>query len=381
LNENVTAFIRTLSGVHDVNRHYAEIEKKAREGRASDLVAIAASLENGSIPVEAQPWVLEAVFGHIVRSMALAPSIGNTKAVLSLLQIERKRTRQLPRNRMIEVRHAASLLAQGQKTETCLALCAEGVEEEVTREALACWVQELVVRGCDLRSAPSVDVFWSKLREVAHPLAVLPLVGLPSEQHLHEMLPQASPRGASAAIPFGPHDNGAPPVSERRVEVEAREVEAPADLTAGVSNWTAESNGVTEARAFSLAGSLDRLNAEVLTQLRLACLENATTISIQKVDRSRALAILFSAAANGGAYNQGERAAYGRLRIWHSLAALTGRARSESIEDADAIARRCEFYEFGAASDWFRQIAWDLGIACLNEARTGLTVLAATDED
>jgi hypothetical protein len=148
-----------------------------------------------------------------------------------------------------------------------------------------------------------------------------------------------------------------------------------------VSNWTAESNGVTEARAFSLARPLDRLDAEVLTQLRLACLENATTISIQKVDQSRALAILFSAAANGGAYNHGERAAYGRLRIWHSLAALTGRARSESIKDADAIARRCEFFEFGAASDWFRQIAWDLGIACLNEARTGLTVLAATDED
>jgi hypothetical protein len=44
-------------------------------------------------------------------------------------------------------------------------------------------------------------------------------------------------------------------------------------------------------------------------------------------------------------------------------------------------ARECTWYRFTAPTDWFEQVAWDVGLTVLTPDRRQLTVLAATDTD
>ncbi|MFD4009691.1 DUF6183 family protein [Streptomyces albidoflavus] len=65
------------------------------------------------------------------------------------------------------------------------------------------------------------------------------------------------------------------------------------------------------------------------------------------------------------------RRAYGRLAAWQSLAALAGVADGAGSAEAEARAAECAWFGFDARTDWFEQVAWDIGLA----------VLAATDTD
>ena len=70
--------------------------------------------------------------------------------------------------------------------------------------------------------------------------------------------------------------------------------------------------------------------------------------------------------------------AYGRLLAWQSLGAPTGDAPPADIE---ARADRSEWFWFADATDWFEQVAWDIGLAVVSPDRRQLAVLAATDTD
>ena len=82
------------------------------------------------------------------------------------------------------------------------------------------------------------------------------------------------------------------------------------------------------------------------------------------------MAILFGAAANGGAYDSGLGGAYGRAATWRSVRALAGGSHVG-----------CAWWIFDAANDWFQRVAWDLGVACLRPGGHVMAVLAATDTD
>jgi hypothetical protein len=48
------------------------------------------------------------------------------------------------------------------------------------------------------------------------------------------------------------------------------------------------------------------------------------------------------------------------------------------VQDA---AELCGWFSFEAATRWFNNIAWDIGLVVIRPNRTSLAVLAATDTD
>lgn len=135
-----------------------------------------------------------------------------------------------------------------------------------------------------------------------------------------------------------------PLVLDRPVFEEASEEEICPRIGAALRNWQEESNGKVEARVFLAASPLreGHLSAPMLCALRLACLDGVGegAVGVERVPASRAIRVLFSAAANGGAYNRGLRGAYGRLVAWQSLSALVGSA-GDDVDAVAGLADRC----------------------------------------
>src|SRR5262249_25412479 len=150
---------------------------------------------------------------------------------------------------------------------------------------------------------------------------------------------------------------------------------------AAVRNWQAESNGRIEAGVFRASRPVeeDDLFVELVRSLGLECLAGLTTEGGRgsRVRPPPAMTLLFAAAANGGAYNRGLGGAYGRMAAWESLGALAGAAPGVPAEDVAVLAEQCLWLTFLADSDWFYNVAWDLGLVAIRPDRETLSVLAA----
>jgi hypothetical protein len=120
-----------------------------------------------------------------------------------------------------------------------------------------------------------------------------------------------------------------------------------------------------------------------LPTLGLECLKGVkkTRFSVVVCPHDQAWRVLFAAASTGGAYNSGARGAYGRLAAWQSLARLCGAVEGDPVGVVEACARACTWYGFSADTQWFQQVAWDIGLAVVSPERRRLAVLAATDTD
>lgn len=281
-------------------------------------------------------------------------------------------------------RELAFLLATGQSKTTLLKLVEQFDGQSDFEEVLVCWVQELVVRGNDLYGEKPVARMWRQLRESAHPLAALPLRLERIETELRDWLPNVRVGGSSCGLPYGPSETMNAEAPGQIEPVAAVEIAATADIASVVANWQEESNGRCEAKRFRLdrATMPSTVNAGFMKTLPLLCLEGATVehVVVRAVPTEHALGVLFSASAIGGAYNHGRRSAYGRLELWRSVAALT-RSDSTDISCIAENAANWNWYSFDARSDWFEQVAWDLGIVAMSPDATEMAVLAATDTD
>jgi hypothetical protein len=292
----------------------------------------------------------------------------------------RHRTRRRPRPPEIEARRTAALLASGQLFECFVALASTGIRGSVDREVLACWAQELVVRGHDLSREARVVELWREITRAGHPLARLPLCPSPLESTLRGVLPRVSLRGSSSALPFGPKARVVTPPPRPAIGV-VRAAAASSDVTAAIAGWLEASNGTAEARLYVAAEALGPLDAALLVSLAPECLADADEMSCAAIDGAAALTLLFAAAANDGAYGGALGGAYGRLAAWTSLAALAGEHGDLDIDRARVAVAATSLARFDAKSAWFRQVAWDFGIACLRSDERTLALLAATDTD
>jgi hypothetical protein len=63
------------------------------------------------------------------------------------------------------------------------------------------------------------------------------------------------------------------------------------------------------------------------------------------------------------------------------LAGLVGAAEDTPIEEIADMVEESTWLIFEASTEWFYQVAWDLGVAALRGDRQTVVVLAATDED
>jgi uncharacterized protein (TIGR02996 family) len=364
---------RLLAGLQTATRApFDELERQASAGRMDFLSGLAVTLERGRDLIQNRKWpgIVSVTRDHLRFLLALTPGLASAEGLLRVLA-ERPDDTAMPA--------AASVLASGQTPSVLLTLLARHGADRRLAELLACLVQEMVLRGVILDGQPSVE----ELRE-GHPLAALPLHLTGIEQGLGHYLPSyetrtinfqrtQAPRAAARPLPSG---LGASPAVFSDVTDEA----ARSDIGAAVRNWQEKSNGLVEARVLRASRPLteDDLTLGLLTALGLEPLQGA--VSAGCVPPSEAACALFSAACNGGAYSDGHRGAYGRLQMWRSMAGLAGAGRGEGIEALAALAERCLWVSFGA-SDWFYDLAWDVGLLALRPGGTSLAVLAATDTD
>jgi len=380
--DSIDNLVRDLRGARDVNAHYEAIDRLVMRGEFDAAVALARAVEERP-DIGADPWALEAVFDRVVRALALCNAHEAASVALQLGLSPRTQSTQRARAPLATARELAFLLATGQSNATLSSLLDQLGHHPDFENVLSCWIQEVVVRGTDFSHEPSVRRFWGQLLESHHPLAVLPLSIERIEAELKDWLPQVRVGGSSCGMPYGPSrclDNE--PGSFEQIV--ATEVPTTTGIASVVVNWQEESNGRAEARKFSFDRPTkpSAVSAGFMKALPLLCLEGVAVeqVVVRPVSIERALSILFAASANGGAYNHGRRAAYGRLELWQSVASLIGHDSIE-LEGIANAAADWSWYSFDAASAWFEQVAWDLGIAALSPDATAMSILAATDID
>ncbi|MFE3448936.1 DUF6183 family protein [Nonomuraea sp. NPDC059194] len=349
----LTDLLSQLHTVDDVTDHYDLIEQAAAEGRAGELYDLVVALRSAG-----PGWQRDAVLDQAQRALLLTPGEANAAHAVRLAAAERSRAR---------LRSAAGQLAAAQPVDHLLPLYGR---HKQALEFFACLTQELVLRHPDIGQADQVRQAADHLALVGHPLAALPLGLLGVEEELD--LPSYGLRGAAVELPFGPSgQRGTRRRPSGRLPVD--ELPVPEQLTAAVDNWVSDSNGRLEARVFRLRAPIG-LDARLLDGLGLACLTGKGEIHVHAATPSQVMRVLFAAASTGSAYGSGRGGAYGRLLAWRSMIALAGATDIEEVADRT-------WALFDASTEWFHQVAWDVGVAALDPARLMVSVLAATDED
>lgn len=299
----------------------------------------------GALPPD-RHWAYDSVLDRVLRLLALTPEPGRAEAAVRVAPAAQARV-------------LAALLASAQPEKVLVSLLAGDLETELG----ACLLHEMVLRR---KSVVAVADAWQR-RLAGHPLAGLPLYPLPGETRLP--LPRFSLAGRSYGRPAGP-GRADPLVLPGAVPAVTRE-RAPADLTAAVTTWLTRSNGRAEAAVVRCRPPLTPADVGVRTlgALGLDCLAG-NGLALRRAGLADVVAMLFGAAAGGGAYDSGLGGAYGRAATWRSVTALAGGSH---------VGRT--WWTFDAANDWFHRIAWDVGVVCLRPGGHVMAVLAATDTD
>ncbi len=307
-----------------------EVDSWSEAGAVDRLERLGHALVTAADP----PWAFDPALDRVLRLLATVASPERAAAAARLAQA-------LPVHR---VRRVAALLAAGQQAPVLLGLLADLPPGERATELGACLLHEMVLRGL-----PVPEDTWRR-RLAGHPLGDLPLHPLPGE----------GPRPAARPLITAP---GVVPVATRRT--------TPADATAAVGTWLKRSNGRAEAAVFTLASPLAPADVGIRTLESLGLDSLAGDgLALRPADLADVVAVLFTAAATGGAYDHGLGGAYGRAAAWRSVTVLAGGRHEDGA-----------WWTFEAANDWFRRLAWDVGVVCLRPGGRSLAVLAATDND
>jgi hypothetical protein len=355
------------------------IAKIKQMGDTKTLVACWSALESSG---EARH---EPVCDEIEEQLAFAKGDEALEAAIDLLAKDRVRTVQRPRTNDFRARALASRLgASRSKTEFIAALAKHKGKHD---ELLACWMHELVLRGTSLRGEATAEAFARDLEKKKHPLGGLPLVLLASEREAPTYMPmygESAIDRAVARLEGGPTSaRTIPPPGEGETPRASRVVDA--DVTSRLATafepWTKDSHGKIESGVFTISPAVDpSLVGRWL--LRALLLESASgdKLAVRRVQADFVWGALFGAASNGGAYSSGLGGAYGRRAAWTSLGALVGAERDAGVERIDELAESCAFLQY-EGTEWFRMIAWDVGVLALRADGASAAVVAATDED
>jgi len=386
----IEGIVATLPGADDVNQAFATVDRWNREARTKDLLELAAAIEAACDVDGAARFPYEAVADHIEEELALTAGPDHIDALFALLARPRVRSVQRARSLEMRVRSFASRLGHGQTKEALEATVARlGANAEHT-EVLACWMHETVLRGTSLDREPAIASFHARLAEAKHPLGAMPLTLLEAESEAPTYMPmyganaisnavarlESGPTSARTVPPPGEHS---PP---RVTRIEDASLEA--RLRESVLPWTTSSNGKAEAKAFRLEPALTTASPGrwLLRALALECIDGAQSLRAERTAADTVWGALFAASANGGAYSSGLGGAYGRRAAWISMAALLDAPPDAPLGQLDALAPSAQFLMFGAAgTEWWNDVAWDIGVLAVRPGGGSVAVLAATDAD
>ena len=385
----IDGIVASLRAAEDVNQAFGTVDRWNRESRTSDLLELAAAIEEACDVEGAARFPFEAVADHIEEELALTAGPDHVDALFVLLARPRIRSVQRARSLEMRVRSFASRLGHGQTKEALEATVARLGANADHAEILACWMHETVLRGTSLDREPAISSFHARLAAANHPLGALPLTLLAAESEAPTYMPmyganaisnavQRLESGASSTRTMPPPGDQPPPNAALAVDVAVEQ-----RLLDAVAPWTSGSNGNAEAKVFTLTPALRGVapGRWLLRALPLACLEGSAALRTERTGPEAVWGALFAAAANGGAYSSGLGGAYGRRAAWTSLAALVAAAPEAPPAAVDTLASNCMFLMFGAAGGWWHDVAWDIGALAVRPDGASLAVLAATDTD
>ena len=359
-----------LKGTVDVNKEYAEIDSLAA---ACDLMPLEelwrlVELEPTGIP----DWASRAVRGRILESLALTSGLEQARTAVRISYAGRTVSA-----RDAQIISLCSRLAAAQS--------ADVIDQLLSADHLefaGCLLHEaLFRRKIDAQSGAAIETL-DRLKQSNHPLGSLP----PRLLDIESGVALPAYRGGSIGwtTPFGPTREGGKFILDRPRFDTFTEVTTPDWLQLAHTafyGWIENSNGQVEARAYELS-QLPNSPGELLSALPVDSLEQGDEVHIASpCDESAAFRILFSASSTGGAYSHGEGAAYGRYDAWSTMRALTGSSEDENIERVDLDARSKKWIAFDSPNSWFAQVAWDVGLVCVDRNSKFVNYIAATDED
>lgn len=278
----------------------------------------------------------------------------------------------------------ASHVASQQALDTAVQLFVGPAENAAVHRLRELLAQELLLRNPEAASDPVLTAWWASDRP-ADPLQWLPPV-LADFEH-DAVLQKYDLGGAFCAVPFGPYCDATNNVSaterphralawqpQPEEPVRTARLAAPFDPF-----WKSETRAVrfdTPLGPDDVADALLSLGLDAL-----AGIEHGPRMWCAQLTPHDVWEQMFAATANGGAYGSGDGAGIARLAAAQGMAALMGLPADGSFEDVVAAADASTWYRFDAQSDWYEQVAWDSGVACLAPDRRQLAVVAATDTD
>ena len=379
--DQIQEILTALPGLRDLGEIYPAADRRLAAGDAAFVADLGIAVQRGSAGAN-QVRPFRRVFEHVLRLLAVTPGRENVEQALRLTAATGGRT---------HARYLASVLASSQAPSDLAVIFARGMAGAGgSQELRACLVHEMVLRGTPVEDIPPIASWATSPRWGRHPLRWLPLTRAAAEQAPD--LPGYDVNGWTVSRPGGLPDKAetqpgptAPP-SQPGAAAAVTEITTPgaaAAMAGATANWAEASNGRIEARIFELDAPIGSLR-DTLPRLDLECLDGLGRrdgLSAASCPASWAWRVLFSAASAGGAYSHGLYGAYGRLAAWRSLAAMSGEASTASFAEVERRVGECAWYCFGARTQWFHQVAWDIGLVAVAASGRRLAVLAASDTD
>ncbi|MFJ8545948.1 DUF6183 family protein [Streptomyces sp. NPDC093586] len=380
MSDRIQEIVTRLPDLKKVTEVWDTAERRLAQGDAEFVADLGIALADRYGSSAAQIWQYRSVFDRLLRLLTMAPGPEHVEQAVRLVAAASPGHRKL-------ARYAASLLAESRTPHELTFVFAGGSSRAAASEELRfCLVHELVLRGVTIAESPAIEAWATSPHWRHHPLAWLPLKLSAIEDA--PLLPSYSVDGGSFSMPYGPQDGPGvtlgsvthlPQVADTTTE-EFSEAAA-----AAVANWAEESNGRSETGTYDLAEPVETERIpDLLATLELKCLNGVgprKRLALSSCRAEHAWRMLFAAASTGGAYNNGEYGAYGRLAAWRSVAALSGTSTAVPFSEVERNAQACDWYSFDAATKWFERVAWDIGLVSVAPGARRMAVLAATDTD
>ncbi|MFC6010112.1 DUF6183 family protein [Nocardia lasii] len=369
MHVEIEQIIREFPGTTDFRSANERIEKRVAAGDFEFAVALSRA---ATAAYGAHNWIV----GNCLSTVLHASAPERVAAALRILAATQPK--------QVRVRGIAARLAGALDPDDAIAAFGQaGLIGPMADELRTCLLHELVLRDIAVAEHEVLARWATSAHWSGHPLRALPLERAPFERDL--ALRRFTKGGSSVGLPFSADTTRALSRHTRLALPTAKERAADPQLEHAVANWQRESNGRIEARTFALRFLPDpTTTAALLDTLPLECLRarhpSATELVVIPATPARVWSLLFAAAANGGAYNSGPGAAYGRLHAWRSLGALCGATEFDTIDSISRLAEDCHWFTFEADTTWFERVAWDIGVVALTP-EPALSVLAATDTD
>ena len=361
---------------------YDQIDNWVARQKFDEITQLAKEIVDNWDSGPSQNWRYDGGFTRIVEGLALTEGKSYIETLFTVLNFSK------------QVKIATSKIATQLVSKQPISLLddyAKTSDPELL-ELWACVIQEIVLKNEDVRRFPNLIAIWDKLTIQQHPLTLLPLKLMQPESEVHIYQHFQSVGGSGGSMPFGPTVRKSDewitiPTLDKSIHFsEIDDPEYFAEMSRAVDNWEQESNGRYVTQQFVTQRPIDERTlseSNLLLKLGLRCLPKLSSgnVYVRPVNSQRVINLLFSAAANGGAYNRGSGNAYGRLHAWQSVRSLMKLTKDTPIHALEEHMAKCIWMTFESDSNWFYQVAWDFGIIAISEDRHTISVLASTDTD